>query len=364
MCELLGVEEKKGSPRERQIKDWKRFFKFEKEGGRGKSAFKIIEIYDVEKQKIDGRSKGNNSVYTKHTIPLLARALLLRIDRLGKDDEPYVIELNDKYIKKVFDLYNEDIDNYSEDILIDKIHKENRNIEEFDITEFTNRYKTLLREIIDGSLKGLTKLSDHIDIKNTFKVDYCEKSGIIDARIATESEEIAIDKIYKKFYFEYECKNMFEIYRKNKGKEFFKKVNNELFNKINVKSHHKLYLFKLQGNFINDVSNYNLTDDEADYHKNNLKEQIIKSLSKSANKRYSNSENKIQDKINENCDCLKEGFTRDSNKCNDFGRCRFPVYKCMLAERVGILFPVNYVKSRYVENQEYLANIIVRDEIL
>jgi hypothetical protein len=82
MCELLGQEVKGGRQKELQVKDWGRYFLFKKEG----TIYTVKEIYDVPKQKPDGRG-GNNSIY----IDDVERVLL---DLLYTNDNTLLLSVN------------------------------------------------------------------------------------------------------------------------------------------------------------------------------------------------------------------------------------------------------------------------------
>ncbi|MED4883864.1 zinc-ribbon domain-containing protein [Bacillus smithii] len=59
LCEALGEKTKTGNSKIAQLKEWKRYFNFTKQGYK----FIINEIYETTKLKIDLRSNGNNKKY-------------------------------------------------------------------------------------------------------------------------------------------------------------------------------------------------------------------------------------------------------------------------------------------------------------
>ena len=72
LCNLLGEKVKTGESKQIQLRNWNRFFKYTKEGHK----FIITKILDEEEQKIDGRSAGNHSHFTKE----IAQNILMSIE--------------------------------------------------------------------------------------------------------------------------------------------------------------------------------------------------------------------------------------------------------------------------------------------
>lgn len=66
MCNLLEENTKFSSSKVAQIKEWKRFFNFDKQGQK----FLITEIYKTQLEKQDNRKFGNNTVHGLHKTKL------------------------------------------------------------------------------------------------------------------------------------------------------------------------------------------------------------------------------------------------------------------------------------------------------
>ena len=61
LCEYLDEPIKTGKSKQLQLKDWERYFSYEKEGQK----FIITEIFDTPTEKIDKRTNGNRSKYVQ-----------------------------------------------------------------------------------------------------------------------------------------------------------------------------------------------------------------------------------------------------------------------------------------------------------
>ena len=62
LCEFLEEKEKGGKSRDLQIKNWQRYFSFEKRGHK----LIIIDVYDEPKNKIDNRDRKKLDSYNYH----------------------------------------------------------------------------------------------------------------------------------------------------------------------------------------------------------------------------------------------------------------------------------------------------------
>lgn len=71
LCILFGDEVKTGEAKKSQLKTWKRYFDWEKDGQK----FIITDIYDTPLPKEDLRRKGNNSIYKNYIELILLQYL-------------------------------------------------------------------------------------------------------------------------------------------------------------------------------------------------------------------------------------------------------------------------------------------------
>lgn len=74
-CSLLNEKQKTGESKQIQLNNWQRYFSYSKRGHK----FIIEEIFDMPKEKIDGRSQGNHSLFTKDIADNILRAVCLRL---------------------------------------------------------------------------------------------------------------------------------------------------------------------------------------------------------------------------------------------------------------------------------------------
>lgn len=79
LCNLFGEDTKTGKAKQLQLKNWKRYFDWEKDGQK----FIITDIYDTPLPKEDLRRKGNNSIY-KNYIELILLQYLAKQEGYSK----------------------------------------------------------------------------------------------------------------------------------------------------------------------------------------------------------------------------------------------------------------------------------------
>ncbi len=71
LCSLLEEKQKTGEAKQIQLGNWQRYFSYSKQGHK----FIIEEIFDIPKEKVDGRSQGNHSLFTKDIADNMLRAI-------------------------------------------------------------------------------------------------------------------------------------------------------------------------------------------------------------------------------------------------------------------------------------------------
>lgn len=71
LCSLLDEKQKTGEAKQIQLGNWQRYFSYSKQGHK----FIIEEIFDIPKEKVDGRSQGNHSFFTKDIADNILRAI-------------------------------------------------------------------------------------------------------------------------------------------------------------------------------------------------------------------------------------------------------------------------------------------------
>ena len=71
ICSLLDEKQKTGEAKQIQLGNWQLYFSYRKQGHK----FIIEEIFDIPKEKVDGRAQGNHSLFTKDIADNILRAI-------------------------------------------------------------------------------------------------------------------------------------------------------------------------------------------------------------------------------------------------------------------------------------------------
>ena len=89
LCEVLEENVKTSNSKKAQLKEWERYFEYHKDGNK----FIIDSIFNVEKEKIDNRSAGNNKGKFKNYDKLK-----ISISEYNNKGVYYILNNNDIYI--------------------------------------------------------------------------------------------------------------------------------------------------------------------------------------------------------------------------------------------------------------------------
>lgn len=262
MCDLLEEPERAGSPRNRQLEDWKRYFNYTKQGHK----FVIVEIYTAPAPKIDGRSKGNNSVYIQPASYLLFNEIANLASQESNEGRDFV-ELTNQNIKLLVGLCNERY-GVEDEKLFNKMVA-NREITLFDKQDFYRRANSKHREIIESIFKNLKNNNKCTEIVGSYKVLQDEE-----LRLSTKYEENLIGEVSALVLSEFDVPNISSIYLKNKQKAFYKRVNDLLQERHKLEVSYKTNLLFFNSEIILDETIYNLSEDE----KMELKSTVNKAI--------------------------------------------------------------------------------------
>ncbi|MGZ4857391.1 MAG: hypothetical protein ACXVZU_03385 [Methanobacteriaceae archaeon] len=328
MCKLLEVEHKKRGPRERQIEDWKRFFFYEKQGHK----FIITEIHQNEKPKIDGRTKGNNSVYVKYTSALLLTYLL----ESYHEQELTVIEIYNREVKTIIGLCNEKFIDDSE-LLFKRLY-EDKSITKHDKDNFYLRANTKMNEIIKSTFKHMTKTYKFIEVSQVYSLSISINSEKIQ-RIATSEEEEIIKNITEAVLIEFESKNMSSIFLKHRTKEFYDRVNELLLEQHGWSNLYRANQITFKGDISALKGEYTLTEEENIKYIHVVNKLTHDFLDRQAAKEIAKDNTIVEANSNDNKNTkIRRGFTppKRLNVIPDYAR-----------------------HSNYLRNQKYLSNLLI-----
>ena len=185
LCLLLDERPKTGKSKQLQIKDWKRYFRYNKEGNK----YIITEIYSEPEEKVNNRgksegSRNNNEIYGQYVDQILLNYFA--------DCEGVILYATTNQLSFVAGLINS---NYS----VTSRHKDkyynysyemmNGVANKVAMWDFFEIVKTSIKSIIGSSLKRLAD-KNYINYEETHMLLYNNQS-----RAARDEEEAIIRKI-------------------------------------------------------------------------------------------------------------------------------------------------------------------------
>ena len=274
LCALLGAEFKQGGDsRKAQLKEFARYFDWEKSGQK----FLITDIYDTPLPKEDGRNKGK---YVKCIEIIL-------LNYLSKQ-KGYTYTLSKKKWWELLGMVNRKYDNVSQEELleIDPI------ITKFEIRQYYQRCNKKLEEILFSALRSLSsrKLIDWgietvIVTRNQEKTHF-RVANEFEKKIILRAERYVLHKIMH-------LEKMFNVFAKQKQDEFYRLVNELLEDSLD--KDWQYYYKQVKIIYNHDQVIEAIPDIEAELRKLELNDKVVNALNEHAEEKYRKERKKYED---------------------------------------------------------------------
>lgn len=274
LCALLEEEFKQGGDsRKAQLKEFARYFEWEKSGQK----FLITDIYDTPLPKEDGRNKGK---YVKCIEIIL-------LNYLSKQ-KGYTYTLSKKKWWELLGMVNRKYDNVSQEELleIDPV------ITKFEIRQYYQRCNKKLEEILFSALRSLSsrKLIDwgietvivtRIQGKTHFRV-----ANEFEKKMILRAERYVLHKIMH-------LEKMFNVFAKQKQDEFYRLVNEILEDSLD--KDWQYYYKQVKIIYNHDQVIEAIPDIEAELRKLELNDKVVNALNEHAEEKYRKERKKYED---------------------------------------------------------------------
>ena len=279
LCNLLGVETKTGKSKQLQLKEFKRFFDWEKAG----QNFIITDIYDTPLPKEDLRKKGNNSIYKNYIELILLQYLLKQegykktftkrnwLELLGMINKKYGKEPREKLKKLDYRINNHEINLF--------YVRSNRKLEQILFTAL----KSLEREkLIIVEFETVVVFIDDYGKEHRFIANDRQKKNIL----TVERNVLTNVMVYK---------SMFQVCMNNKLKEYFNAVDEELNKLYGWNYYYKqIKIIYDQPNIVEAIPSKELS-----LQKEILNNKIVEFLNDNAKKVYEKKESEYDEALEE-----------------------------------------------------------------
>lgn len=273
LCALLGEEECAGNSRKAQLKEFARYFEWEKSGQK----FLITDIYDMPLPKEDGRNKGK---YVKCIEIIL-------LNYLSKQ-KGYTYTLSKKKWWELLGMVNRKYDNVSQEELLEI----NPVITKFEIRQYYQRCNKKLEEILFSALRSLSsrKLIDWeietvIVTRNQEKTHY-RVANVFEKKMILRAERYVLHKIMH-------LEKMFNVFAKQMQDEFYRLVNEIL--KGSIDEDWQYYFKQVKIIYNHDQVVEAIPDIEAELRKLELNDKVVNTLNEHAEEKYRKERKKYKD---------------------------------------------------------------------
>lgn len=220
LCFLLGVEPKSGDAKNAQLKEFERFFKFEKMAGTWR--IRILEVYEKPKSKHDGRSAGNNSKYT-HLVEQVLLSMLRHAPH-----EMMITTAN--RLCHSLGLTNERFQNEYRTLVHvgvpPQIKADGRTLESQVVQAFLIEASTKSKEIVQTTLGRMVR-QGNISCWQGYTL-HNAKSQSRRERLSTPAEAASIETVHRQALAEFGSRSMYDVMRKGKSAAYYRRVNGVL----------------------------------------------------------------------------------------------------------------------------------------
>lgn len=225
LCKLLNQKVLAGNSRAAQLKEFQRYFEYQKVGNK----FLITYIFDEPLPKDDKRSNGNNSIYVKYIETILLKYMSAQTN--------YTCTFTKRNLWLLLGMINENYAripmselqklDWSDDVPHTYISTMKNN--------FYFRCNNILTRILFSALKNLRKRR---------LISYYEQTVIVENNrrfVATDNQLRIIDRIEKSVLDEMGFIDVTQVYCRYKTEEFYKKVNDKMYDLMKWQYTYKQY---------------------------------------------------------------------------------------------------------------------------
>ena len=285
LCEILNEPYKNGNAKKAQLKEWMRYFDYEKIDNK----FLILDVYNEPLEK--EYQYPANAIYIKY-IEVLLLSLL-------SSTEGNMITIAPQSLYKTFGMINDNftrVQRLEPDERLKELQKVHSYMTEFEIDNFFERCKSKFSKVIKGAFNSLQK---RMLIKFSEEYEYYvfEKENLFDTTpnpkmtvrkyIANADDIEYILKVKRETLLKYGCEEESQIYLKKKTLRYYNEINKRVKEERNWVGLYKVYVI----NYCRDTSIEALEKDHIILQKYGLNEALIKYIDEQAVKNYDKTKN-------------------------------------------------------------------------
>lgn len=314
LCILLGQNTYRGNQKESQLKEWKRYFNFEKENRK----LLITEIYDTPLDP-EQRKLRDDAIYVKYVECILLQYLAKQ--------PGYNTQIPPRELWKVLGMINNDYFEYEHSY--DDLYLLEPGMNNFQIDNFYYRCNSNIPKIVDSALKSLERRYLIKYDPKAYMIGKRESNGYVKYKLADNKEKSYILDCERKALLDLGLYSKSQVHLKRKDSEFYNKARIYLFKNYKYDGYYKVYdITYVQKNIIEAIP-----EDKLILQKMILNSEVINRMNTHAENTY----NKFKIEYNETLEKLmyNEDLTAKENNVllYDYGD-GYLLYQRLLADKL------------------------------
>lgn len=302
LCEVLQAEPKTSNSKKAQLKDWERYFKYEKKG----HTFTITHIYDIPLPENHNKTR---------YITTIQKLILDKVVQFGNKGYIFISKSD---LMKELQMINQ---NYTYAKYKQLRLSKHMNITLEEIEDFYLTSDDLLKRNIEAALNSLrsqslifwsnamtlcfietyadTNINNQIKaIKNEKINEYGEETVSFNVntqvhrtyRKASKEEIELVLKVERTILEKYDCESINEIFKRGLANKYYKEVREILFDTANIYWYFNSYEIIANEDYIyskyEELLSLELEEEERDNSLNELNNDIINKINSNAEKRH------------------------------------------------------------------------------
>ena len=267
LCILLGQNVYRGNQKESQLKEWKRYFNFEKENRK----LLITEIYDVPLDS-ECRKLRDDAIYVKYVECILLQYLA--------NKPGYNVQIHPRELWKVLGIINNEYFEYEHSY--EDLYLLEPGINSLQIDNFYYRCNSNIPKIVESALKSLERRYLIKYDPKAYMIGKRQSNGYIKYELADNKEKSYILDCERKALVEMGYYSKSQVHLKRRDTEFYNKTRIYLFKNYEYDGYYKVYdITYVQKNIIEAIP-----EDKIILQKMILNSEVINRMNTHAEKTY------------------------------------------------------------------------------
>lgn len=267
LCILLGQKTYSGCQKESQLKEWKRYFNFEKENRK----LLITEIYDIPLDP-ECRKLRDDAIYVKYVECILLQYLA--------NKPGYNVQIPPRELWKVLGIINNEYFEYEH--LYEDLYLLEPGMNSLQIDNFYYRCNSNIPKIVESALKSLERRYLIKYDPKAYMIGKRQSNGYIKYELADNKEKSYILDCERKALVEMGYYSKSQVHLKRKDTEFYNKARIYLFKNYKYDGYYKVYdITYVQKNIIEAIP-----EDKITLQKMILNSEVINRMNTHAEKTY------------------------------------------------------------------------------